>query len=109
MNSERIVSLLIEELKKRLSVETVSKKIANFINEKDNDGKTALHIAAYLGAIGIARILLENGADPDIRTKRGKNVMHMASEGNQPSIMVFFMEKSPHKTCENILNMKALC
>ena len=88
MKSETIVSLIIDELKKRLSV---SKKISSFINEKDNDGKTALHLAAYLGAIEIARVLLDNGADPDIRTKRGKNVMHMASEGNQPSIMVFFM------------------
>ena len=91
MKSERIVKLIIEELKKRLSVETVSKKVANFINEKDSDGKTALHLAAYLGSIGIARVLLDNGADPDIKTKRGKNVMHMASEGNQPAIMVFFM------------------
>lgn len=91
MKSERIVTLIIEELKKRLNVDIASKKVANFINEKDSDGKTALHLAAFLGCIRIARVLLDNGAEPDIRTKRGKNVMHMASEGNQPSIMVFFM------------------
>ena len=89
-NSEKIVSLIIEELKKRIGFES-KMALSNFINEKTNEGITALHYAAYKGNITIAKLLIENGAVVEMVTNRGKNVMHLAAEGNQPSIMYYFI------------------
>ena len=89
-NSEKITSLIIEELKKRIGFES-KVALANFINEKTNEGITALHYAAYKGNITIAKLLIENGAIVEMVTNRGKNVMHLAAEGNQPSMMYYFI------------------
>ena len=89
-NSEKIVSLIIEELKKRIGFES-KMALSNFINEKTNEGITALHYAAYKGNITIAKLLIENGGVVEMVTNRGKNVMHLAAEGNQPSIMYYFI------------------
>lgn len=89
-NSEKIVSLIIEELKKRIGFES-RVALSNFINEKTNEGITALHYAAYKGNITIAKLLIQNGAVVEMVTNRGKNVMHLAAEGNQPSIMYYFI------------------
>ena len=68
-NSERIVLLIIDELKKRIGFES---KIAltNFINEKTNEGITALHDAAYKGNIEIAKLLIQNGVIVELVTNR---------------------------------------
>lgn len=89
-NSEKITSLIIEELKKRIGFES-KVALSNFINEKTNEGITALHYAAYKGNITIAKLLIENGAIVEMVTNRGKNVMHLAAEGNQPSMMYYFI------------------
>lgn len=90
MNSEPITSLIIEELKKRFGLDNKG-GLEKFINETTNEGITALHYAAYNGNINIANMLIDNGADVGLISKRGKNVMHFAAEGNKPSIMVYFI------------------
>ena len=90
MNSEKIVTIIIEELKKRLGIES-KQELPKFVNEVTSEGITALHYAAYKGNIRIAKFLIDNGASVDVVTNRGKNVMHMSAEGNQPSIMIYFM------------------
>ena len=90
MNSEPMTKLIIEELKKRLGFDDKN-GLEKFINERTNEGITALHYAAYNGNIQIATLLIDNGATVELVSNRGKNVMHFAAEGNKPSIMVFFM------------------
>ncbi|QCB62766.1 ankyrin repeat domain-containing protein [Wolbachia endosymbiont of Drosophila mauritiana] len=41
------------------------------IDAKDNDGYTALHLAAKYGHLNVAEKLLEKGASFDIKTNRG--------------------------------------
>ena len=41
------------------------------IDARDNDGKTSLHKAVYMGEIEVARLLLEHGADVNARDKSG--------------------------------------
>lgn len=89
-NNEKMVFLIIEEIKKRLGMNS-KKIIEKFINDKNQEGITALHYAAYRGNVKIAKFLCEYGATLDLVTARGKNVMHMAAEGNQPSIIVYFI------------------
>lgn len=45
------------------------------LNLQNNEGDTALHIAAMDNNTGTAEILLEAGADPHIKNKEGKDVM----------------------------------
>jgi ankyrin repeat protein len=47
------------------------------VNAKDKYGKTALHVACEKAKIGLIQILLANGADPRIITKRGDTVYHI--------------------------------
>ena len=90
MNNLETTKVIIKELKKRLGF-GANAQIKKFINEKTNDGLTALHYAAYKGNIEIAKFLIENGASVDVINKRGKNIIHSAAEGNEPSIMIYFM------------------
>lgn len=68
-NSERIVLLIIDELKKRIGFESKI-SLSNFINEKTNEGITALHYAAYKGNIEIAKLLIQNGVIVELVTNR---------------------------------------
>ena len=44
------------------------------MNEVDHLGQTALHTAAQGGRVGVARFLLANGADQNIKTAAGQDV-----------------------------------
>ena len=82
--------IIIRELKKRLGSPSL---ITNFINEKNDEGLTALHFTAFKGNIPLSKILLKNGASTEILTNLGKNVIHLSAEGNQPSSMIYFLFK----------------
>ncbi len=90
MNSLPLTNLIISELKKRFGLGS-SSQLLKFLNEKTSEGFTALHYAACKGNIPITKFLIENGAEVESVTNRGKNVMHLAAESNQPSIMVYFI------------------
>jgi ankyrin repeat protein len=55
------------------------------INEKDRQGKTALHYAAELGSHEIIKILLNNGADPGVLSRNG-NILHLASKSGSSEV-----------------------
>ena len=90
MNDLDIVQVILYELKKRLGL-GANAAMTKFVNEKTTEGITALHYAAYKGNVEIAKLLILNGANSDAASNRGKNVMHLAAEGNQPSMMIYFM------------------
>ena len=54
-NNFELTSLIIGEAKKGLGLAT-GKKISNFINEKTNEGYTALHYATSNGNIGFKNV-----------------------------------------------------
>ncbi len=95
-NDYEITSVIIQEVKKRLGMNKDS--LPKFINEKTNDGLTALHYAAYKGNIKLFELLKQNGASVDDVTNLGKNIMHMAAEGNQPSMMIYLISKEHQST-----------
>jgi len=89
-NNFELTSLIITEAKKGLGLNT-GNKFSNFINEKTNEGYTPLHYATSNGNIKLVKLLMENGATLDVVTNLGKNVMHVAAESNQPSMLVYFL------------------
>ena len=82
--------IIIKEAKRRLGMGK-GDALAKFINDKNNDGLTALHFAANKGNIPLLKLLIDNGANVDAVTNLGKNVMHMAAEGNQPSMIIYLI------------------
>ena len=82
--------IIIREIKKLLGSSSL---ISNFINEKNDEGLTALHFTAFKGNIPLSKILVKNGASTEILTNLGKNVIHLSAEGNQPSSMIYFLFK----------------
>ena len=92
--------LILKEAKRRLGMGK-GDALAKFINDKNNEGLTSLHFAANKGSIPILKLLIENGANVDAVTNLGKNVMHMAAEGNQPSMLIYLISEE-HQSSSSV-------
>lgn len=57
------------------------------VNQKSQDGNTALHLAAYSGKLEIVKYLLSEGALFDERNILGQTPYNLAQNGNLTSIM----------------------
>lgn len=60
---------------------------------------TPLHIAAKYGQLGVARLLLQRGASPDLQGRNGLTALHVATHYNKPSIVLLLLQEfqaSPH-------------
>ena len=62
--------------------------VENGIDAVDRYGYTALHLAAFLGRVDLAKVLLEKGADAYKRTqKEGFTALHIACAKNHVSVI----------------------
>ena len=95
-----MTNLIIKEAKRRLGMGK-GDVLAKFINDKTNEGLTALHYAANKGNIPLLKLLIENGANVDAVTNLGKNLMHMAAEGNQPSMLIYLITEQ-HLSAQSV-------
>jgi len=87
-NNYDLTLLILEEIKKGLGINS-SKKLSEFINAKNKEGITALHYSVINGNIAIFKLLKKYGANLEAVTNTGKNIMHIAAESNQPSMMIY--------------------
>ena len=65
--------------------------LENFINAKNKEGFTALHYAVSNGNIKIVQLLKKFGANLEAVTNNGKNIMHLAAESNQPTMLIYLL------------------
>ena len=86
-NNYELTQFIIEQLKKGMGM-SATQKLENFINEKNKEGITALHYAVSNGNLKMFQLLKQNGANLDAVTNTGKNIMHIASGSNQPSMLI---------------------
>ena len=93
-NNYELSSMIIEEVKKGLGLGS-SHKIDDYVNEKTNEGFTALHYAVNNGNIKMVKLLKEFGAKVESLTVLGKNVVHLASEANQPTMLIYLVLNEP--------------
>ena len=68
-------------------------RLKSYINKTDIFGNTAILYAAYRGNIFIVRSLIECGADVNVTSNKGLNVLHMVAQGNNPNIIIYFKTK----------------
>ena len=66
-----ITELFVEDCKKKNK-----SGLTKFINEKNDQGVTAIHYASFRGNVKIIKLLIENGADIYIKTNRNLNIFH---------------------------------
>ena len=88
-NNYELTEIIISEVKKGLGLTT--NKISNFMNEKTNDGFTALHYAVKNNNIKMVKLLKQYGAKIESVTNSGKNVVHIASEFNHPTMLIYLI------------------
>ena len=88
-NNYELTKIIISEVKKGLGLTT--NKISNFINEKTNDGFTALHYAVKNNNIEMVKLLKQYGAKFESVTNSGKNLVHIASEFNYPTMLIYLI------------------
>ena len=81
---------IIDELKKRIGMSS-NQTLENFINAKNKEGFTALHYAVSNGNIKIVQLLKKFGANLEAVTNNGKNIMHLAAESNQPTMLIYLL------------------
>ena len=89
-NNYDLTILIIDQLKKGIGMSS-TQKLENFLNEKNKEGITALHYAVTNGNIKIVQLLKKLGANLDAVTNTGKNIMHIASGSNQPSMLIYLL------------------
>ena len=93
-NNYELSSITLEEVKKGLGLGS-SHKIDDYLNEKTNEGFTALYYAANNGNIKMVKLLKEFRAKVESLTTLGKNVVHIVSESNQPAILIYLVLNEP--------------
>ncbi|CAG9315370.1 unnamed protein product [Blepharisma stoltei] len=88
-NSTTIVKFLIryvQEFYKEKSQEIIH----NWVNLKNLDGFTCLHLAVFRGNLKLVKLLINLGADPKAVTGHGLGVIHIAAQNDQIMMMVYF-------------------
>ena len=66
----------------------------DIINQQSRSSKrTALHVAAERGFVGITKILLDRGADVHAKTTAGETPLHLAAERNYVRVAEKLLEK----------------
>ena len=86
---QRIFESVIKILSKRFRKHNIN----TYVNIEDSDGNTSILYAAYRGNITIIEILIEYGASIDVTSINGLNILHMAAQGDNPNIIIYFKEK----------------
>ena len=59
----------------------------HIVNMKDNHGDTPLHEACARGDVGIVKVLLKHGADPDVKNNDGINPLEIACMANHVKVV----------------------
>ena len=64
-----------------------------YLDLKDNKGNTPLHLAAQKGCTSVVRILLEKGANPEIRNHDNKTAKDLAKGGETQEVIASYILK----------------
>ena len=81
--------ILFNLIKNKLSPQNLN----TYINTTDDNGISPLLYASFVGKYDTVILLIENGSKVDMRNFMGLSVMHMAAQGDNPNMLIFFKEK----------------
>lgn len=89
-----------------LSIVTGSLMNGVDVNLTNEDGETALHIAARFGRKEITQYLLEKGADLFARNKSGSTPLHIAASGHLSIVKLLLIQSQKNEIYKNYINEK---
>lgn len=78
------------------------------IDGQDENGRTALHIAAYSGSPSITRTLLSRGANSDAKDKHGRTALHSAAKSHSSATIATLVEFGVEVSTRDDFGMTAL-
>lgn len=82
--------------------------IASVINVRNNNGHSALMIAAYNGNLSTAKFLLESGADPNTSDLAGSTVLMGAAFKGDLAMLKLLIDNGASVKMHNAKNQTAL-
>ncbi|KAI9826793.1 MAG: hypothetical protein M1819_007264 [Sarea resinae] len=77
-------------------------------NERPEDGRTALHKAAFYGHKLVVNVLLEKGADIDARSSDELTALHLAARKGNESVVRLLVEKGADLDARDITGRSSL-
>ncbi|EKF38511.1 hypothetical protein MOQ_001280 [Trypanosoma cruzi marinkellei] len=80
----------------------------SLIGARDEQGRTAVHLAAANGHIGILEMLMEFGPSPDVRNHEGNTALHFAALNNQLEAARRLLEWGWHASARNVFGKKPI-
>eukprot|EP00088_Acartia_fossae_P009819 TRINITY_DN14814_c0_g1_i2.p1 TRINITY_DN14814_c0_g1~~TRINITY_DN14814_c0_g1_i2.p1 ORF type:complete len:920 (-),score=212.60 TRINITY_DN14814_c0_g1_i2:82-2841(-) len=92
------------EILKYLLHATIAFNCKDFIDERNKDGDTPLHLSIKLTIINMSRLLLESGANPNVKNLEGNSAVHLAlmqANSNILSQLVNISRINPHLNIAN--------
>ena len=81
----RLVDLTEAEKQKALEAARLALEKGNEVNAANQDGRTALAAAAFVGATGVMQLLAEHGADLEAKDRYGQTALSIA-QGLSPKV-----------------------
>lgn len=63
----------------------------SIIHTRDEEGRTAVHLAAANGNVEVCKLLVAAQAKPNEQNNEGNTALHYASEQNQPAVVEFLL------------------
>lgn len=93
MNKLRVLNTAIQD--EDIEIIQTHLKEGFYINQKNEDGMTLLHICAMLGKEEMTRELLELGASINVFDNIGFSPMHWAIQNDRKEIFFMILEKHP--------------
>ncbi|XP_065335612.1 serine/threonine-protein phosphatase 6 regulatory ankyrin repeat subunit B-like [Cloeon dipterum] len=76
----------------------VGSKLKERLNRCDNEGRTALHLAAESGNVDLVELLLENNADLTHADKVGRTALHFAAESGNVDLVEWLLKNNADLT-----------
>ncbi|CAD8166931.1 unnamed protein product [Paramecium pentaurelia] len=68
-------------------------EVEQWVNQQNDEGFTALHLAAYRGSLKTIKLLEQYGADYTIKNYNELTVLHTASQGDCPLTIYYYLQK----------------
>lgn len=77
---------------------------ARYMNYRDGRGNSSLYYAAASNALECVRVLLRNGADPNLKCERGNTPLHMAFKNDNRGIIGLLLSHGGNPEAPNEAN-----